>query len=96
MAKDNTPSEYDVWIDETLCTGDGLCQEVCPEIFFGHDDGLFYVKDVTDPSGLDANGNPKNIGGTGLVRIPIRLMDDVIEAASECPGDCIFIEQRRK
>ena len=34
-----------VWIDQDLCTGDGLCEEICPSIFHGHDDGLFYVKE---------------------------------------------------
>ena len=33
------------WIDQDLCTGDGLCEEICPSIFYGHDDGLFYVKE---------------------------------------------------
>ncbi|MCB0996584.1 MAG: ferredoxin, partial [Acidimicrobiales bacterium] len=34
-----------VWIDQDLCTGDGLCEEIAPDIFFGQDDGLFYVKE---------------------------------------------------
>ena len=33
-----------VWIDQDLCTGDGLCAEIAPDVFFGQDDGLFYVK----------------------------------------------------
>ena len=33
-----------VWIDQDLCTGDGLCVEIAPDVFFGKDDGLFYVK----------------------------------------------------
>lgn len=33
-----------VWIDQDLCTGDGLCEEIAPEAFWGQDDGLFYVK----------------------------------------------------
>ncbi|MDP8988323.1 MAG: ferredoxin, partial [Actinomycetota bacterium] len=28
-----------VWIDQDLCTGDGLCAEIAPDIFFGKDDG---------------------------------------------------------
>ena len=34
-----------VWIDQDLCTGDGLCEEIAPDVFFGMDDGLFYVKE---------------------------------------------------
>jgi len=22
-----------VWIDQDLCTGDGLCEEICPSVF---------------------------------------------------------------
>jgi len=80
-----------VWIDQDLCTGDGLCAEICPSIFFGHTDGLYYVKDVDDESGLE-NGEPKNQMGAGTVPIPEKLLSDVIEAAEECPGECIFID----
>jgi ferredoxin len=33
-------------------------------------------------------------GGTanGVARVPDALLEDVIEAAEECPGECIFIE----
>ena len=34
-----------VWIDQDLCTGDGLCEEICPSVFAMHDDGLAYVKE---------------------------------------------------
>ena len=34
-----------VWIDQDLCTGDGICEEICPDVFEGLEDGLFYVKD---------------------------------------------------
>ena len=33
-----------VWIDQDLCTGDGLCEEICPSVFTLLDDGLAYVK----------------------------------------------------
>lgn len=81
-----------VWIDQDLCTGDGLCEEICPDIFFGHDDGLFYVKEVTDKTGLDANKEPKLKMSEGLADVPDSLYDAVVEAAEECPGCCIFLE----
>jgi ferredoxin len=31
--------------------------------------------------------------GKGLARIPDGQLDIVIEAAEECPGSCIFIDQ---
>ena len=32
-----------VWIDQDLCTGDGLCEEIAPDVFTLLDDGLAYV-----------------------------------------------------
>ena len=44
-----------VWIDQDLCTGDGLCAEICPDIFIMRDDGLAYVQEnghiFEDPGG---------------------------------------------
>ena len=37
-----------VWIDQDLCTGDGLCEEIAPDVFFALDDGLFYVKESAE------------------------------------------------
>ncbi|MFA5564555.1 MAG: ferredoxin [Acidimicrobiia bacterium] len=74
-----------VWIDQDLCTGDGLCEEICPDVFTLLDDGLAYVKEgdkiFSDPG-----------GAAGMANIPENLLDDVIESAEECPGECIFIE----
>lgn len=30
-------------IDHDLCIGDGICEEICPEVFEMRDDGLAYV-----------------------------------------------------
>ena len=74
-----------VWIDQDLCTGDGLCEEISPEVFTLLDDGLAYVKDATkvysDPGGAE-----------GMAEIPEKELEGVIESAEECPGECIFIE----
>lgn len=77
------------WIDQDICTGDGLCQEVCPELYFGADDGLFYVKDVNEKANL---GNPRLRMGNGLAYVPDHLVDAAIEAAEDCPGECIFFQ----
>ena len=75
-----------VWIDQDLCTGDGLCEEICPDVFTLLDDGLAYVKDGANV--MNAPG-----GSQGMVGVPQGLEDAVTEAAEECPGECIVIEQ---
>lgn len=74
-----------VWIDQDLCTGDGLCEEICPDVFTLLDDGLAYVKEgdrvLNDPG-----------GSASMATVPSEFEDAVREAAEECPGECIFIE----
>ncbi len=75
-----------VWIDQDLCTGDGLCEEIAPAVFTLLDDGLAYVKEgdkVFDDPG----------GTAGVAEVATDLEDAVVEAAEECPGECIFIEK---
>ena len=83
-----------VWIDQDLCTGDGLCEEIVPAVFFSQDDGLYYVKESAENFGtetlFDGKANPS--GAVGLARVPDSALESVIEAADECPGECIFIE----
>ncbi len=75
-----------VWIDQDLCTGDGLCEEICPSVFTLLDDGLAYVKQ--DGNVLNSPG-----GAEGLAVVPADMEDAVVEASEECPGECIFIER---
>jgi ferredoxin len=75
-----------VWIDQDLCTGDGLCEEIAPAVFTLLDDGLAYVKE-----GTDVKSEPG--GSAGMAAVPAELEDAVVEASEECPGECIFIEQ---
>ena len=74
-----------VWIDQDLCTGDGLCEEIAPTVFTLLDDGLAYVKDgdkvLSDPGGAE-----------GIAPVPAGQEEATIESAEECPGECIFIE----
>ena len=78
-----------VWIDQHICTGDGICEEIAPDVFVGLDDGLFYVKDG-DYIYAESEGNKE--GAKGIATIPEGLLPDVIESAEECPGECIMIE----
>ena len=75
-----------VWIDQDLCTGDGLCEEICPPVFTLLDDGLAYVKE-----GDSVKSDPG--GAAGVAVVPPDQEDAVVEASEECPGECIFIEQ---
>ena len=74
-----------VWIDQDLCTGDGLCTDHCPGVFVLLEDGISYVRDEThvgnDPGGPDS-----------MVAVAARDEDAVIAAALDCPGECIFLE----
>ena len=74
-----------VWIDQDLCTGDGLCVDHCPEVFTQLEDGIAYVTE---------HGVPLNDPGSAgsLADVPRRNVLNVIHAAEKCPGECIFIE----
>lgn len=76
-----------VWIDQDLCTGDGLCTDHCPEVFRLLDDGISYVVDVTGA----VHHQPG--GAAQPAAVPAHLTDAVVAAASDCPGECIFIEE---
>ena len=84
-----------VWIDQDLCTGDGICVEIAPAIFEMDDDGLAYVKEVGWPNRFGPSGSgdgPAKQSAEGTVAVPDKELDSVIDAAEECPGECIFIE----
>ncbi len=54
-----------VWIDQDLCTGDGLCTDHCPDVFTQLEDGIAYVSEF---------GVPLNNPGSGgsLANVPAR------------------------
>ena len=78
-----------VWIDQDLCTGDGLCEEIAPDVFTLLDDGLAYVVEG-DKIFAEAKGNPQ--GADGLAEFPDSQLAAVVESAAECPGECIYLE----
>ncbi len=79
-----------VWIDQDLCTGDGLCEEIAPDVFTLLDDGLAYVRD--DVRIYDGSAADRPAGSDGLAAVPDGRLEAVVEAAEECPGECIFLE----
>ena len=73
-----------VWIDQDLCTGDGLCVDHCPDVFTQLEDGIAYVTEAGRRSTTPAARGPG--------RCRARHVGSVIHAAEDCPGECIFIE----
>jgi ferredoxin len=75
-----------VWIDQDLCTGDGLCLDHCPDVFVQLEDGIAYVSErgvvCNDPG-----------GAASPAWVPPRLHRAAVNAALDCPGECIFIEE---
>jgi ferredoxin len=71
-----------VWIDQDLCTGDGLCVQYAPEVFEFDVDGLAYVK-TADGELLAAAG--------ARAEVPPGLRREVVDSARECPGACIHV-----
>jgi ferredoxin len=91
-------TKLQVWIDQDLCTGDGICSEIAPDVFEPRDDGLWVVREdashfgktiVFDGEEGDGHG-PE--GSRGVARVPDSEIEVTIEAAEECPGECIMLE----
>jgi ferredoxin len=87
-----------VWIDEDACMGAGTCSQIAPEVFHQRWDGTWAVKEDSDYFGetviFDGEDSPGHgpEGFDGKARVPEELLDRVIEAAEECPGECVFVE----
>jgi ferredoxin len=77
----DTP-DLDVSIDQDLCTGDGLCVQYAPEVFEFDVDGLAYVKDGSGELQLAPGARTD---------VPAHLRLDVVDAAHDCPGNCIHV-----
>ncbi|MEU5041059.1 ferredoxin [Streptomyces griseorubiginosus] len=74
----------EVWIDQDLCTGDGICVQYAPEVFELDIDGLAYVKGSDDEL-LQEKG--------ATTPVPLPLLTDVVDSAKECPGECIHVRR---
>ncbi len=74
----------EVWIDQDLCTGDGICAQYAPEVFELDIDGLAYVKGDDEELRTEA-------GAT--VPVPLPLLNDVVDSVKECPGECIHVRR---
>ena len=74
-----------VWIDQDLCTGDGLCVDYVPDVFMLLEDGIAYV--IDDGAVCNDPG-----GAAQTAEVPEALWAEVVGAATVCPGECIFVE----
>ncbi|MFD9337855.1 ferredoxin [Streptomyces sp. NPDC060028] len=74
----------EVWIDQDLCTGDGICVQYAPEVFELDIDGLAYVKGVDEELLQEAGASTP---------VPLVLLQDVVDSVKECPGDCIHVRR---
>jgi ferredoxin len=81
-----TGEQLEVWIDQDLCTGDGLCAQYAADVFELDIDGLAYVK--------DGAGDLQAAPGA-RVPVPPDLVLNVIDSAKECPGECIHVRRVR-
>lgn len=73
-----------VSIDQTKCTGSGMCESTVPEVFILLDDGVAYVKEgdspLNDPGGREQSA-----------LVPEDLEEAVADASDACPGGCIYL-----
>lgn len=81
---DSGTQDLEVWIDQDLCTGDGICVQYAPEVFELDIDGLAYVKSGEDELLQDKGATTP---------VPLLLLQDVVDSAKECPGDCIHVRR---
>lgn len=87
-----------VWIDPAECMGAGTCAQIAPHVFTARGDGTWVVQEHEQYFGtrvvFDGGSGPGHSpdGAHGIARVPEALFDAVIEAADQCPGECIFME----
>lgn len=87
--EDEVEQKLEVWIDQDLCTGDGICAQHAPEVFELDIDGLAYVKPPAPPG--QEPGLLTEPGATAPVPPPLRT--DVAASARDCPGACIHVRR---
>lgn len=85
----NQDAELRVWIDQDLCTGDGICTDHAPQVFAILEDGIAYCIEESSV-GRKVFNDPG--GSFELAKVPREQEAAVVHATAECPGECIFIE----
>jgi len=87
LNKEACMTHLEVSIEQADCTSCGLCPEIAKEHFFMGEDGVAYVREANDP----IPDVPLVAGYQGKVAVGAGLEERVIEAAEECPGECIYV-----
>jgi ferredoxin len=72
-----------VWIDQPACVGNGICAEICPEVFVLTEGDVAYVHD---------GDRLLPEGPAGSLSVAADLEQAVLDAVDECPAACIYIE----
>lgn len=88
-ARQESGGDLEVWIDQELCTGDGICAQYAPEVFELDIDGLAYVK---PPAAAGEEADLLTAPGA-TAPVPLPLLTDVVASAKECPGECIHVRR---
>ncbi|RLU92171.1 ferredoxin [Streptomyces griseocarneus] len=83
-ATDDSAEALEVWIDQDLCTGDGICAQYAPDVFELDIDGLAYVKSADDELLTEAGATTP---------VPLPLLMDVRDSVKDCPGECIHVRR---
>lgn len=87
-----------VWIDQYECMGAGTCEQMTPQVFSERADGAWVVKEdgayfeatTVFDGGVGPGHGPDGAGG--IARVPDDLTQAVLDAAEECPAECIYVE----
>ena len=97
MSAQTETDSLEVWVDQDLCTGDGLCVQYAPEVFEFDIDGLAYVKDsageLLQSPGV-RTGVPARLQSPGQVHDGIRACDQAAERRGvvQRPGDDVVVD----
>ena len=76
-----------VWIDPLECMGAGTCEQIAPQVFVDGGDGIWTVKEDRHYFGVT-----RVMTSPAPARVPDDLVDLVIDAAEQCPAECIFVD----
>lgn len=71
-----------VSIDQSLCRGDCICEQICPAVFVLDDGGIAHVTE----------GGAVLDGSRGWASVPAGQEAAVLDAAAECPTQAIFVQ----
>ncbi len=75
------------WIEQSECIGNGVCVEIAPDAIVMIDSIAYMRENGT----VFAASMGNRQGSEGLAAIPADLEDLVLDAADECPAECIHI-----